>query len=52
MKQAENLLKERAQNVNRLFGEKLGNLSLNIEKKTPVEMRQRLRRNRRSFLRG
>lgn len=37
LKQADNLLAERAQNANRLSGKKFDNLSLNIEKKTPVE---------------
>ncbi|OSX99634.1 hypothetical protein S2E19_05013 [Bacillus mycoides] len=37
LKQADNLLTERAQNANRLSGKKFDNLSLNIEKKTPVE---------------
>ncbi|PEZ08854.1 hypothetical protein CN326_04060 [Bacillus sp. AFS018417] len=37
LKQADNLLTERAQNANKLSGEKLENLELNIEKKTPVE---------------
>ncbi|MFI8708218.1 pre-toxin TG domain-containing protein [Bacillus sp. NPDC077411] len=37
LKQADNLITERAQNVDRLSGEKFDNLSLNIEKKTPVE---------------
>ncbi|WP_048517389.1 hypothetical protein [Bacillus mycoides] len=37
LKQADNLLTERAQNANRLSGKKFDNLSLNIVKKTPVE---------------
>ncbi|MGE7875222.1 pre-toxin TG domain-containing protein, partial [Bacillus paramycoides] len=52
LKQADNLFTERAQNANRLSGKKFDNLSLNIEKKTPVENAPVIEKKSATFLMG